>query len=97
MSIDNTIVRRIAGLANIEISEQAETQLQQDLNKILDYVGQLAQVDTDNVEPLISPMLEQAVWRTDGVAENNIADKVLQNAPESEMGFFVVPKVVDNA
>ena len=69
MSIDNTIVRRIAGLANIEISEQAEAQLQQDLNKILDYVGQLSQVDTDNIEPLISPMLEQAIWRTDGVAE----------------------------
>ncbi len=96
MTIDSDIVKRIAGLANIEISAQDETQLPAELNKILDYVGQLSKIDTENIEPMISPMMEDALLRKDTIAEANIADKVLQNAPESKMGFFMVPKVVEN-
>ena len=58
-------------------------------------VEQLAEVDTDNVEPLPSPVNITARLREDVKNDGDCAEKVLSNAPETTQGFYVVPKVVE--
>ncbi|MCA3564916.1 MAG: Asp-tRNA(Asn)/Glu-tRNA(Gln) amidotransferase subunit GatC [Methylocystis sp.] len=95
MSVDQTTVRRIARLARIAVTEAEVPHLQGELNAILGFVEQLNEVDVAGVEPMtsVTPMLMKK--RQDVVTDGDDAERILKNAPASEAGYFVVPKVVE--
>ena len=95
MSLDEKTVRKVARLANIEIADEDITPIGAKLSGILEWVEQLSEVDTDNVEPLANVVNIDLKLRKDEVNDGDCADKVLANAPEETQGFFVVPKVVE--
>ena len=95
MSIDNSTVKKVAKLARIEINEEEETTLITELNNILGWVDELKQVNTDNVEPMLSVFNESMQMREDKAESNFDNNQILDNSPESNSGFFVVPKVVE--
>ena len=95
MSVDQATVRRIAHLARIAVTEEEVPHLQGELNAMLDFVGQLNEVDVDGVEPMtsVTPMLMKK--RQDAVTDGGYADVIVGNAPATEDHFFLVPKVVE--
>jgi len=95
MSVDQTTVRRIARLARIAVTDAEVPHLQGELNAILGFVEQLNEVDVTGVEPMtsVTPMLMKK--RRDVVTDGDDAERILRNAPASEAGYFVVPKVVE--
>ena len=95
MSIDNSTVKKVAKLARIEINEEEETTLITELNNILGWVDELKQVNTDSVEPMLSVFNESMQMREDKAESNFDNIQILDNSPESNAGFFVVPKVVE--
>lgn len=95
MEVDEATVRRIARLARIAITEEEAASLKGELSGILNWVEQLDEVDTENVEPMTRVVPIKLKQRTDEVTDGEIPDKVVANAPMSEDGFFVVPKVVE--
>ncbi|MBL4804239.1 MAG: Asp-tRNA(Asn)/Glu-tRNA(Gln) amidotransferase subunit GatC [Alphaproteobacteria bacterium] len=95
MSLDEQTVRKVARLANIEIADSDVDRIGTQLSGILQWVEQLGEVDTDNVEPLANVVNIDLHLREDEVTDGDCADKVLANAPEETQGFFVVPKVVE--
>jgi aspartyl-tRNA(Asn)/glutamyl-tRNA(Gln) amidotransferase subunit C len=95
MSVDIDAVRRIAHLARIEVSEAETPHLQDEINAILKFVEALDAVDVEGVEPMTSVIPMRLPMREDIVTDGDIASKVLANAPRTEDGFFVVPKVIE--
>ena len=95
MSVDADTVRRIAHLARIAVAEDEVEHLQGELNAILAFVEQLQEVDVEGVEPMTSVTPMEMKKRADVVTDGNIRDDVLKNAPATEDGFFLVPKVVE--
>lgn len=95
MSLDKKTVAKIAHLARIYVPDQDLEPLAGDLSKILDWVEQLNEVDTEGVAPMTSVVEMDARWREDKVTDGGYADDVLANAPEAEHGFYTVPKVVE--
>lgn len=95
MSMDKDTVRKVARLANIEVTDEHIEAMGPQLSGILEWVEQLGEVDTDNVEPLANVVNIDLRLRKDEVTDGECADKVLANAPEETQGFFVVPKVVE--
>ena len=95
MSVDINQVRHIAKLARIAMSEEELERLVPELNNILGWIEQLGEVDTNGVEPMRSVMPIAAHWREDVVTDGNRPEEILQNAPKSHDGYFVVPKVVE--
>ena len=95
MSIDNSTVKKVAKIARIEINEEEETTLITELNNILGWVDELKQVNTDSVEPMLSVFNESMQMREDQAESNFDNSQILDNSPESNSGFFVVPKVVE--
>jgi aspartyl-tRNA(Asn)/glutamyl-tRNA(Gln) amidotransferase subunit C len=95
MEVDEKTVHRIARLARIKITDAEAKALEGELSGILDWVKQLDEVDTSNVEPMtrVTPM--RLKMREDKVSEGAIADDIVANAPAREDHFFVVPKVVE--
>ncbi|HYD30142.1 MAG TPA: Asp-tRNA(Asn)/Glu-tRNA(Gln) amidotransferase subunit GatC [Azospirillaceae bacterium] len=95
MSIDKATVAKIAHLARIKVPESDLGHLAGELSQILNFVEQLAEVNTDGVQPMTSVVEHNLRWRADEVTDGGIRDDVLKNAPDAAEGFFVVPKVVE--
>ena len=95
MSVDLATVRRIATLARIALPEDEVAHMQGELNAILAFVAELDGVDVSGVEPMASVTPTRMRPRPDVVTDGGIAPAVMANAPVSEDGYFVVPKVIE--
>ena len=95
MAIDAATVKKVANLARIREPEDRLEPLAQELSGILAWIEQLAEVDTDGVEPMTSVVAAKLPMRQDVVTDGGYVDQVLANAPKTANGFFVVPKVVE--
>jgi aspartyl-tRNA(Asn)/glutamyl-tRNA(Gln) amidotransferase subunit C len=95
MQVDEGTVRRIARLARIKITGEEADGLRKELSGILDWVEQLNEVDTRDVEPMTRVVPIKLKMRVDEVTDGNIAKDIVNNAPMSDDHFFVVPKVVE--
>ena len=95
MSVDEKTVRRIAHLARIAIDEGDVPQMGAELNAILRFVEELNEVDVSGVEPMISVIPMRLQPREDIVTDGGDVSAVLANAPRTEEGFFLVPKVIE--
>ena len=95
MAINNDTVQKIASLAKLKIEEDRLDVTRDEFNKIMDWIAQLNEVNTDGAEPLVSVNAQQLVCREDVVTDGNMKAEILANAPASEFGNFSVPKVVE--
>ena len=95
MSVNADTVRHVAKLARIAMSDAEIDALVPELNQILGWVDQLAEVNTDGVEPLTAVIEQKLRLRDDVVTDGDARDKVLANAPDAQHGFFAVPKVIE--
>ena len=95
MSLDAATVRRIAKLARIRVNDEEVFTLQTELNAILGYIEQLAEVNVESVEPLSGGAQMALRQREDKLTDGDMADKILANAPDRIGNFFAVPKVVE--
>ena len=95
MAIDAATVRKVARLARIAEPEDRLEPLAQELSSILNWIEQLREVDTDQVEPMTTAVHAKLPFREDVVTDGGDPAKVLSNAPKSVNNFFVVPKVVE--
>ncbi|MFQ3361685.1 MAG: Asp-tRNA(Asn)/Glu-tRNA(Gln) amidotransferase subunit GatC [Alphaproteobacteria bacterium] len=95
MPIDEKIVKKIATLSRITISENEITKLSAELNSIIKWVEQLNEIDTTEILPMTSSVNNTLYLRKDVVSDGNIVDDILLNAPMTEDGFFLVPKVIE--
>ena len=95
MSIDADTVRRVAHLARIAVAADEVENLKGELNAILAFVEQLAEVNVDGVEPMTSVTPMAMKMRQDKVTDGGNADAIIANAPAHEGHFFLVPKVVE--
>ena len=95
MALDKATVARIAALARIRIPEEELEGLAAEMEKIIGWVKQLDEVNTDDVPPMASVVDVDLPWRDHKVIDGDCRDKVLANAPEKAEGFFAVPKVLE--
>ena len=100
VSLDD--VRRVAELGNLELTAEEESRMRLDLNAILDYVAQLGELDTAQVEPMaqVSEILDGAperlsVLRDDVPRPCLEREVVMAAAPETDGVFFKVSKVIE--
>jgi len=95
MSLDVATVRRIARLARIGVSEEELARLGGELDAILGWVEQLAEVDVEGVAPMAGGGEQALRWRPDEVTDGGDAERVLSDAPERVGPYYAVPKVVE--
>jgi len=95
MSVDQATVRKVAHLARISVRDEELGALQGELNAILAFVEQLGDLDVTGVEPMTGVIPLNLPMRADVVTDGHYPERILANAPETEGGFFTVPKVVE--
>ena len=95
MSIDKDTVKHISKLARISLDEKKINNLSKDLSSIMKFIEKLNELNTDKTSPLNSIINASLKLREDKVIDGKIRDQILENSPEKNKEFFVVPKVVD--
>ncbi|MEK6773039.1 MAG: Asp-tRNA(Asn)/Glu-tRNA(Gln) amidotransferase subunit GatC [Bdellovibrionota bacterium] len=92
--VDAKTIEQIAKLARLEVSETQAKQYSQQLSQILNYFEQISKVNTEGVEPLVTPSEIESFWREDEVKKDYTAEEMTANAPSRAGNLFKVPPVV---
>ena len=92
--IDLEQVRKVALLARLELTEAEEQQFTEQLSNILDYVEQLNELDTEDIEPTTRAIELSNNTRQDDLEPFEARESILDIAPDREDDFFKVPKIL---
>ena len=95
MSIDKDKIKHVSKLARISVDEKKIDGLTKDLSSIFKFIEQLNELNTDKVKPLSSILNEPLRTRKDVINDGKIREKILENSPQKNEEFFVVPKVIE--
>ena len=93
MEVNNKLIQDIAKLSKLKFDDSAEEKMKADLEKMLDFVDKLNEIDTEGIDPLIYMSEEVNVLREDKVSEEISQEDALKNAPEKDSDYFKVPTV----
>ena len=93
--IEEADIKKIAYLSRLGIDDKDIPAYAQSLTEILDFVEQMDSADTANIQPMAHPQDMSQRLRTDEVTEENQRELLMKNAPVSEDGLFLVPKVIE--
>ena len=95
MEFDKNSTIKLAKLARLSVNDNQLNSLEKDLKSILKFIDQLKEINKEDIDPT-SNSLDQKLILRDDIAENTLSNEdLLKNVPESELGFFVVPKVIE--
>ncbi len=87
-------IQKIANLARLRLTDSEAIELSSQLAKVITHFNEIAQLNTQNIEPLITPTQIDSVWRNDAVEQNLTAEEIIANAPDKLGNLFKVPPVV---
>ncbi len=95
MDFSPEIIKKVAKLAKIRLSEEEIEIFNQQFSSISQIINDLQQVDTTNIEPINNPSKASTLLRKDIVNDGNYVNDIMYNAPKASFNCFVVPKVVE--
>ena len=90
--IDDAVIENVSILAKLELSEDEKVQAKLDMEKMLEYIDQLDELNTEGIEPMAHIFPVENVFREDIVTNGDMREMILANAPEEKSGLFVVPQ-----
>lgn len=95
MKIDAALISRLEKLARLQLDDAERSKLTGDLQRVLDMVDKLRELDTEGVEPLVYLNEDATELRDDEIARQLTQAEALLNAPKHDGQFFNVPKVIE--
>lgn len=95
MALKPEDVKSIAHLARLDIREKDIPNYAENLSRIFDFVQQLEAADTEGAEPMAHPLHMSQRLRADEVGESDNRELYQQNAPQTDAGLYLVPKVIE--
>ena len=93
VKVDEKLVKEIASLARLDLTDEETRMFVSQFKDILDYVSILNEVDTENVPPAYLSSANQSVTREDEIEESVPTKQFLANAPQSIDDYVVIPRV----
>ena len=95
MEIDTETVLKIARLSRIKINEGESADIQKDLNRIVEFVKKLGEIDIDGIDEFNFGKTNMEDMRKDSVTIYDNTDDILKNTKNKNQDFFTVPKIVE--
>ena len=95
MDIDTETVLKIARLSRIKINEGESADIQKDLNRIVEFVKKLGEIDIDGIDEFNFGKTNIEDMRKDSVTIYDNTDDILKNTRNKNKDFFTVPKIVE--
>ncbi len=96
MKISKQEVLKTAELARLDFKDSNLEKFTEQLGRILEYIEDLNELNTDDIEPTFHVLELSTPLREDKVLQLITSEEALHNAPEKDEDFFVVPKIIEN-
>ena len=93
LQVDEKLVKEIAFLARLDLTEEETAMFVNQFKDILDYVSVLNEVDTESVPPAYLSSSNKSVTREDEIEESVPTDEFLANVPQSKDDYILIPRV----
>lgn len=94
MEVNDELVTKLANLARLQFNASEKEGIKNDLQRMIQFVEKLNELDTTGVEPLLHMSEQVNILRDDEVRGSISREEGLQNAPVHDEEFFKVPKVI---
>jgi aspartyl-tRNA(Asn)/glutamyl-tRNA(Gln) amidotransferase subunit C len=94
MEVNDALIENLAMLARLHFNEEEKKEIKADLQRMIEFIDKLNEVDTQGVEPLLHMSDEANIFREDEVHGSITREEGLKNAPSTDGVFFKVPKVI---
>ena len=96
MQIDNTVLEKLEKLSHLKIDDSKKSEVMEQLSGILNYIENLNELDTSNLDASFSTLSGGTPLRNDTAKDSKeIPNKILSNAPQSQDDFFIVPAIIE--
>tara|TARA_B100000902_G_scaffold385118_1_gene426102 strand:+ start:826 stop:1116 length:291 start_codon:yes stop_codon:yes gene_type:complete len=95
VKIDIKTIEKLASLSKLSFTEEELDLISKDMSKMVDFINQLDEIDTEGVEPLIHVNEGFNNWREDEIREMLDQKEALSNSPIKDSTYFKLPKVLD--
>jgi aspartyl-tRNA(Asn)/glutamyl-tRNA(Gln) amidotransferase subunit C len=95
MKLSRESVQRIAILAGLRLTAGEESEITEQLDRVLSYVDKLNELDTANIELFTHDIDNLSALREDKLTNQPNTDALLANAPDRDGNFFKVPKIIE--
>ena len=92
--IDDETMENVCILAKLSLSEEEKEKAKAEMQKMLDYVEKLDELDTSEVEPMSHIFQDENVFREDVVTNGDNKEAMLATAPKAKEGQYQVPKTI---
>lgn len=93
--ISDETIEYVGILAKLNLSEEEKEKAKEDMEKMLNYIDTLNELDTEGIEPMSHVFPVHNVFREDVIQNGNDREAILSNAPQKKDGSFEVPKTVN--
>ena len=94
IKVTQDLIDNLSELSKLNFDQKQSQQIKFDLEKMLEFVNTISQINTDNVEPLVYVNEETKLLREDKVKDSLSQADALKNAPEKDSDYFKVPVVL---
>ena len=95
MKFNKENLLKLGKLAKLSIKDDKLDSLSADLSSIVKFIDRLQEINTEDIDPTSNSLDQNLILREDIAININTADEVLENAPEKELNFYSVPKVIE--
>jgi len=96
MQINDEVLAKLEKLSHLCVDESKKEEIKEQLTGILDYIENLNELNTDDLNPTFSTLDGGTPMRADMPREENtIAKDILSNAPQSKDDYFIVPAIIE--
>ena len=95
MKISEDTLKNISQLSKLNIADSMKEKISKELESILLMVDKMNEVDTEQIEPMSHPLNEAQNLREDKISKDIDRDEYIKNAPHSDDGYYLSPKVIE--
>ncbi|AXH16001.1 Asp-tRNA(Asn)/Glu-tRNA(Gln) amidotransferase subunit GatC [Malaciobacter mytili] len=96
MTVDDKLIEKLAKLSSLEIDDSRKEKLKSELADIINFVENLNEIDVSNIDATFNTVEGGTPLREDiSTQDLQRAKHILEHAPKSEDGYFIVPKIIE--
>lgn len=96
MTVDNQLIDKLAKLSSLEIDDSKKDELKEQLGEIINFVENLNEIDVSNIDATFTTVEGGTPLREDVAKQDlELSNHILNHAPKSEDGYFIVPKIIE--
>ncbi len=95
MAVDRDLILKLEMLSQLELSESERLSMQKDLEKMIQMIDKLNEINTEGLEPLVHLGNDHSLLRQDIIQHQLSRNDALENAEAHDNQYFLVPKVIE--